>query len=160
MAKRRMFSKEIVSSDAFRDMGLGSQALYYALGMEADDDGVVNNFRSVQRSIGANDDDMRILLAKRFVLPLGDDNSLIVIKHWKINNYIQKDRYSKTRYLKELSVFGLDRNGAYTEKENLCIQNGYTDKVSIDKVSIDKVSLDKNSKEDINKEREDDDELF
>lgn len=150
MASRRMFSKDITQSDAFRQMGLGAQALYFHLGMEADDDGVVNNFKSIQRSIGANDDDLKILLAKRFILSLGDGD-IIVIKHWKINNYIQKDRYTPTKYQKELKELGLDENGAYTENQLSlfndfpCIQNGYTGKDSIGKVSKVKDSEEKNN---------------
>ena len=166
MANRRMFSKEIVTSDAFREMGLGSQALYYALGMEADDDGVVNNYRSTQRAIGANDDDMRVLVAKRFVLPI-DESGIIVIKHWKINNYIQKDRYTPSKYQKELAMLGLDKNNAYTDKPE-CIQNGYTDKNSIDKYSKDKEkinskginSIDYATNPNAREENDDDNELF
>lgn len=110
-----MFSKEIVGSDAFREMGLGSQALYFALGMEADDDGVVNNHKSIIRAIGANPDDIKVLIAKRFILVVESDE-LIVIKHWKINNYIQKDRYTPSRYKKDIAMLELDENDSYCYK--------------------------------------------
>ena len=124
MANRRMFSKDITESDAFRDMPLSTQALYFHLGMNADDDGVVNNPKSLLRCIGASDDDLKILLAKRFVIAI-EEAGLIVIKHWKINNYIQKDRYSPSKYVKELKLLGLDENNAYQFMDTNCIQNGY-----------------------------------
>ena len=102
-----MFSKDITESDAFKEMPLSSQALYFHLGMNADDDGVVNNPKSIQRCIGASLDDLKILLAKRFVIAI-EESGLIVIKHWKINNYIQRDRYTPTKYQKELKLLGLN----------------------------------------------------
>ena len=140
MAKRRMFSKEITESDAFREMPLSSQALYFHLGLSADDDGVVNNPKTVQRCIGASSDDLKILLAKRFVIAI-EDSGLIVIKHWRINNYIQKDRYTPSKYQKELRLLGLDENNAYSDVDTICIQNGYSDKERIEKNSEDKNSL-------------------
>ena len=110
-----MFSKDIVDSDAFKSMPLSSQALYFHLGMAADDDGVVNNYRSISKSINANDDDGKLLIMKRFILPISNGD-LIVIKHWKINNIIQKDRYTPSKYQRELEELGFDSNGAYTEK--------------------------------------------
>ena len=139
-----MFSKNITESDAFREMPLSSQALYFHLGMSADDDGVVNNPKTIQRCIGASEDDLKILLAKRFVIAI-EDAGLIVIKHWKINNYIQKDRYSPSKYVKELKLLGLDENNAYLVLDTNCIQDGYIDKKRIEKERIDKVSLVKSS---------------
>ena len=140
MANRRMFSKDITESDAFREMPLSSQALYFHLGMSADDDGVVNNPKTIQRCIGASEDDLKILLAKRFVIAI-EDAGLIVIKHWKINNYIQKDRYTPTKYQKELRLLDLDENNAYQFMDTSCVQNGYAGKKRIEKISIDKNSL-------------------
>lgn len=126
MAERRMFAKTIVESDAFLEMSLSAQALYFHLGMEADDDGIVANPTAIQRMIGAAPDDLKTLLAKRFIL--GFDSGVIVVKHWKINNYIQKDRYRPTTYIEELSTLTLDEKNAYTEagKNAMytdCIQN-------------------------------------
>ena len=140
MAKRRMFSREITESDAFREMPLSSQALYFHLGLSADDDGVVNNPKSIQRCIGASSDDLKILLAKRFVIAF-EESGIIVIKHWRINNYIQKDRYSPSKYQKELRLLGIDENNAYSDTDTTCIQNGYLDKERIEKNSEDKISL-------------------
>lgn len=115
MAKRRMFSSDITSSDAFQDMPLSAQALYFHLGMNADDDGVVNSPKAVQRSLGASQDDLRLLVAKRFIIPIAE-SEIVVIKHWKINNLIQKDRYTPSKYKRELELLELDENKAYKEK--------------------------------------------
>ena len=119
MAQRRMFSKQITESDAFMDMSLSAQALYFHLGMSADDDGFVNSPKRVQRVIGANDDDLKLLIAKSFIIPF--DTGVVVIKHWKINNYIPKDRYTPTAYTEEKAQLFEKPNRAYT----LCIQDVY-----------------------------------
>ncbi len=136
MAERRMFAKTIVDSDAFMDMPLSSQALYFHLSMRADDDGFINNPRKILKMIGASDDDMKILIAKKYVLLF--ESGVIAIKHWKINNYIQKDRYKETVYIKEKSALKLKENGAYTLEKEPCIQNVYSldTQYSIGKVSI------------------------
>lgn len=136
MAQRRMFSKQITESDAFLDMPLSAQALYFHLGMSADDDGFVNSPRRIQRVIGANDDDLKLLIAKNFVIAF--DTGVVVIKHWKINNYIQKDRYTPTTYEDEKAQLFEKENRAYT----LCIQNGYE---MYSQTRLDKTSTDKNS---------------
>ena len=122
MPKRRMFSLEIVDSDSFLSMPPTTQNLYFPLGMRADDDGVVKNPMSIKRVVGASDDDLRILIAKRFILPI-EDSGIIVIKHWKLNNYIQKDRYTPSKYQKELALLGLDENGAYKEEKIDLLRN-------------------------------------
>lgn len=112
MAERRMFAKTIVLSDAFLDMPMSARCLYFTLGMLADDDGFVNAPRSIMRQCGASDDDMKLLLAKKFVLLF--DSGVIVIKHWRINNYLRNDRYVETKYTEEKATLELDKNGAYT----------------------------------------------
>lgn len=119
MAQRRMFSKQITESDAFMDMPLSAQALYFHLGMSADDDGFVNAPKRVQRVIGANDDDLKLLIAKNFLIAF--DSGVVVVKHWKINNYIPKDRYTPTVYEEEKATLFEKPNRAYT----LCIQDVY-----------------------------------
>ena len=116
MAERRMFAKTIIDSDAFIDMPLSTQALYFHLSMRADDDGFINNPRKIQRMVGGSDDDLKLLAAKRFIIPF--DSGVVVIKHWKIHNYIQRDRYKPTVYSEEKSLLEIKENGAYTE----CIQ--------------------------------------
>lgn len=112
MAQRRMFSPDIVCSDAFLDMPTSTQALYFQLGMKADDDGFVNP-KSIMRLIGAKEDDLSVLLAKRFVLPF--ENGVLVIKHWRINNLVRKDWYKPTIYDEYKKRLNLKENGAYTD---------------------------------------------
>jgi hypothetical protein len=119
MAERRMFSKTIIDSDAFLDMPQSTQLLYFQLSMRADDDGFINNPKAILRNIGCKDGDLKILCSKKFVIPF--DSGVIVIKHWRIHNYIQKDRYHETKYKLEKSTLELDENGAYTK----CIQDVY-----------------------------------
>lgn len=148
MAERRMFSKSIIDSDVFLDMPLSTQALYFHLAMRADDEGFVNNPKKIQKMIGASDDDVRILVMKRYILTF--ESGIIVIKHWKIHNYIQSDRFKPTSYVEEKATLTLDEKKSYVE----CIQNGYNldTQVSIGKGSIelDKNSLDKNLMDDAN----------
>ena len=134
MAERRMFAKTIIDSDAFIDMPLSTQALYFHLGMRADDDGFINNPKKIVRMIGASEDDYKLLMAKNFVMPF--DSGIIVIKHWKLHNYIPKDRYKPTVYTEEKSMLELKDNGVYTR----CIQDVYRmdTQVSIGKSSIGK----------------------
>ena len=90
MAERRMFARTIIDSDAFLDMPHTTQLLYFHLSMRADDDGFINNPKNIMRMIGCKDDDLKILLTKKFILPF--ESGVVVIKHWQIHNYIQKDR--------------------------------------------------------------------
>jgi hypothetical protein len=132
-----MFAKTIVLSDAFLDMPLSTRCLYFTLGMLGDDDGFINSPKSVMRQCGASIDDLNLLVAKKFIIPF--DNGVVVIKHWRIHNYIQKDRYKPTVYAKEKAMLTSKDNGAYTE----CIQDvsNVETQVSIGKDSIGKVSL-------------------
>ena len=135
MAERRMFAKTIVLSDAFLDMPLGARCLYMTMGMLADDDGFVNNPKSIIRQCGATEDDLKILFAKKFVIPF--ESGVVVIKHWRINNYLQKDRYNETKYLDEKATLMIDEKGAYKQAESECIHSSvYTGKDSIGKDSI------------------------
>ena len=136
MAERRMFAKTIVLSDAFLDMPMSARCLYFTLGMLADDDGFVNSPKSIMRQVGASIDDMNILLARKFILAF--ESGVIVIKHWRIHNYIQKDRYKGSKYIEEKSTLAVDENGAYTE----CIHDvSIPDtQVRLGKVSLGKVN--------------------
>ena len=111
-AERRMFAKTIIDSDAFLDMPLSAQALYFQLSMRADDDGFVNSPKRIQRMIGASEDDLKLLIAKSFVLVF--DTGVIVIKHWRINNWIRADRKISTTYTDELDMLHIKENGAYS----------------------------------------------
>ena len=148
MAERRMFAKSIVLSDAFLDMPLSARCLYFTLGMLADDDGFVGSPKGIMRQCGASQDDMVVLLQKRFILAF--ESGVIVIKHWRMNNYLQSDRHKKTTYLEELETLDIDNKGAYTERKEPmytnCIQNVYTGKDRLDKDSIDKNSIESKAK--------------
>ena len=111
MAERRMFAKTIIDSDAFLEMPTTSQLLYFHLSMRADDDGFVNKPKSLMRMVGCKDDDLKILFAKKFLIPF--ESGVVVIKHWKIHNYIRKDTYTETKYKEEKSTLELDENSAY-----------------------------------------------
>lgn len=145
MAERRMFAKTIIDSDAFLDMSLSTQALYFHLSMRADDDGFVNNPKKIQRMIGSGDDEMKMLIAKKFIIPF--ESGVCVIKHWRIHNYIQKDRYKETVYKEEKSHLLLKENKSYKYMETQCIQDVSIPEtqVRIGKDSLDKDSLDKDN---------------
>lgn len=142
MAERRMFTKKITDSDAFLDMPLSSQALYFHINMAADDEGFVNNPKKIQRMIGASDDDLRLLVAKNFLIPF--ESGVIVVKHWRMHNYIQKDRFHPTVYQDERQALSVKKNGAYTiavdEMDTKCIQDvsNMDTEVRLGKVSIEK----------------------
>lgn len=112
MAERRMFAKTIVLSDVFLDMPMSARCLYFTLGMLADDDGFVNAPRSIMRQCGASEDDMRVLISKKFVLEF--ESGVIVIKHWRINNYLRNDRYTCTKYTDEKKALCIDEKGSYS----------------------------------------------
>lgn len=115
MAERRMFAKTIIDSDAFLDMPVTARLLYYDLSMRADDDGFVNAPKKIMRMVGASQDDLSILALRKFILPF--DNGIVVIKHWRIHNYIRKDTYNETPYLEEKALLELDENKAYRFKD-------------------------------------------
>lgn len=157
---RRMFSDEITNTDAFLDMPTGSQLLYLHLGMQADDDGFISSPKMVMRMIGASDDELKLLFAKKFLLAF--ENGICVIKHWRINNQIRKDRYKPTTYEKEKNALFIRPNGAYTFNPDgaLPVPNGHfvgedlfgnqvatirQPLVAAGKVSIGKVSIGKNN---------------
>lgn len=113
MAERRMFAKTIIDSDAFLDMPMSTQCLYFHLSMRADDEGFINNPKKIARMVGAGEDDLKLLLAKRFIL--GFESGVIVIKHWKIHNLIRKDRLIETVYQEEKALLTCKENGVYTD---------------------------------------------
>lgn len=115
-----MFSLKIVNSDAFLDMPVDARELYFQLGMHADDDGFVNP-RKIMRMTGASEDALKMLILKRFVLPF--DGGVLVIKHWKSNNYIKSDRYEETRYKELKETLFVNKNGDYTDNKEHSIQN-------------------------------------
>jgi hypothetical protein len=140
VAERRMFAKTIIDSDAFLDMPSSARLLYYDLGMRADDDGFCNSPKKIMRISGASDDDLKLLIAKKFIIPF--ESGVIVIKHWKINNFIRSDRYSETKYKGEKALLELDDNNSYrlTTGIPMCYQlvDERETQVRLGKVSIGK----------------------
>lgn len=143
MAERRMFAKNIIDSDAFLDMPLSTQALYFHLSMRADDDGFVNNPKKIQRMIGCSDDDIKLLIAKNFLIPF--ESGVVVIKHWKIHNYIQKDRYKETLYQQEKAMLIENNSNGYS-LDTKCIQDVSKLDTQV-RLGKDSIELDKDSKE-------------
>lgn len=136
-----MMSKSIIKSDTFLDMPATTQNLYFHMLLDADDDGFINAPKSIMRMIGAKDDDMKVLAAKQFVIPF--ESGVVVIKDWKIHNYIQNDRY-KPSTLPERDLLNIKKDKTYTLKSDVsrmdteCIQT-----VSIGKDRLGKVRLGK-----------------
>lgn len=142
MAERRMMAKSVIKSDQFLDMPATTQNLYFHMLLDADDDGFVNAPKSIMRIVGAKEDDMKLLIAKQFVIGFG--SGVIVIKHWKIHNYIQSDRY-KPSIQPERKLLDVTANKEYqlntdhvSTMDTECIQD-----VSVGKVRLGKVRLDK-----------------
>ena len=142
MAQKRMFNNSVVGSDSFLEMPDSSQNLYFHLSMRADDDGFVDNWRSIMRMTGKKEDDLKILISKSFILPF--ESGILVIKHWKLNNYIQKDRYKETIHTSEKALLTTDENNVYRLDTN-CIP-------SIEENSIEENSIEENSSEKQNAE--------
>ena len=152
MAEKRMFAKTIIDSDLFLDMPVTAQLLYFHLCMRADDDGFINNPKRIMRDVRCSDDDMKMLIAKDYVIPF--ESGVIVIKHWRLHNYIQKDRY-KPSLCDEKNLLTTNKNKVYermdteciqidNKMDTECIQIGDTDKNRLDKNRLDKNRLDKN----------------
>lgn len=111
MAQRRMFSKEVTTSDLFVDMPSSSQLLYFHLGMEADDEGFIGNAKMLSRAYGSNNDDLKLLEAKGFIIAF--PSGVTVVKDWNLNNKIRKDRVKATIYTEEKTLLSLDSKGSY-----------------------------------------------
>lgn len=147
IAERRMFAKTIIDSDAFLEMPVSSQCLYFHLSMRADDEGFINKPKTIMRMIGAKDDDMNVLILKKFIIPF--ESGVVVIKHWKIHNYIRGDRLHETKYQVEKSELALDENNSYT----LCLTSdsqlvdSCPTEVRLGKDRLGKDSIDNNKKE-------------
>ena len=152
MADKRMFSKSIIDSDAFLDLPLSAQALYFHLAMRADDEGFVNSPKKIQRIIGASDDDGKLLIMKKFLIPF--DSGVVVIKHWFIHNYIRSDRLKATNYEEERASLTVKKNGAYSLSDgcqsNVSQMSGrcqaddgqMSDQYRLDKNRLDEFSVD------------------
>ena len=153
MANKRMFNLSVVDTDLFLEMPITSRLLYYELGMRADDDGFVDNWKKIMRMAGLVEDDLKVLIAKKFIIPF--ESGVIVIRHWRLNNYLRNDRHTPTRHKEELARLYVE-NDVYelenTEKSTMLpdgIPTVYPDKNRIDKNRIDKnrVVAEENKKE-------------
>lgn len=147
MAERRMFAKTIIDSDAFLELPFNSQLLYFHLAMRADDEGFVNKVKTIMRMIGLSDDDIIPLFDKKFLIPFS--SGVVVIKHWKIHNYVRKDTFTETKYKDERSLLEYDENKAWRLVDNEPLQSRGravdepSTQVSIGKVSTGKVRIGK-----------------
>lgn len=127
MAQRRMFSLRVVDTDKFMDMPTSTQALYFHLGMHGDDDGFVSSPKKIARAAGCNDDDLRLLASKGFIIPF--ESGVVVISEWRVNNTLKNDRYQPTLYQEEMATLQNDGSGKYIVSSNvvpLRFQNGST----------------------------------
>lgn len=139
-----MFSKKITDTDSFLDMPLSTQALYFHLNMGADDEGFVDKVKTIQRTIGASNDDLKVLIGKGFLIPF--ESGVVVIRHWRIHNYIQADRFQATIYQDEKEQLDFDKSKIASIKPlDQCIQNvsKMDTQVRLGEDSLDKDRLDK-----------------
>lgn len=137
-----MFAKTIIDSDLFLDMPMSTQLLYFHLSMRADDDGFINNPKKIQRMVGCSEDDLKMLVVKQFIIPF--ESGVVVIKHWRIHNYIRNDRHKPT-LCSERDLIVLDENMVYQVSDN-CQSSGIpmVDKMDT-QVRLGKVSIGKDS---------------
>lgn len=151
MAERRMFAKNVIDSDLFLDMPLSTQALYFHLAMRADDDGFVNNPKKISKMIGADDDSLKLLCVKKFLIPF--ENGVVVIRHWKVHNYIRKDTYKETAYKVEKALLYVDDNEQYhtcdepvtelTQVRDVTVDGSLTqDRIGKDRIGKDRIDID------------------
>ena len=148
MAQKRMFDKIITNDDNFLEMPNSTQALYFHLSMNADDDGFVNNWKSIMKITGTKEDDLKILISKSYLIPF--DSGIIVIKHWRINNYLRGDRYRPTQFQKEFNMLENHENKAYqlkSEWSTIGIPLVNPDKNRIDKNRLAQNRIEKNREE-------------
>lgn len=139
MAQKRMFDKSITNSDNFLELPDSSQILYFHLSMNADDDGFIDNWKSIMRMTGTKEDDLKILITKSYVIPF--DSGVIVIRHWRMNNYLRTDRYKETTHKEEKKLLSLGENEEYLLQNKVGIPLVYPDKNRLDKNSIEEKEI-------------------
>ena len=134
VADKRMMSKSVIDTDMFLDMPASTQCLYFHMLLRADDDGFLKNAKTIMRTVGASPDDVKLLIAKQYLIPF--DTGIMAIKHWRIHNYIKKDRYKPTD-CEEIKLLEVNEKGEYVLAEPVrnqvgsnmeppCIQSGTT----------------------------------
>lgn len=156
MAQRRMFSLKVIDTDNFLDMSVASRELYFQLGMRADDDGFVSNPRRIMRMLGASDDDLRLLITKKFIIPMST-NGVCVVTHWKVNNFIRPDRYEETQFKEEKARLSLI-DGKYCFDFMNKIDTGIPEDIPLvdpGKVRLGKVSIEEREEEEKTEETPD-----
>lgn len=139
MAQKRMFDKSITNSDNFLELPDSSQILYFHLSMNADDDGFIDNWKSIMRMTGTKEDDLKILITKSYVIPF--DSGVIVIRHWRMNNYLRTDRYKETTHKEEKKLLSLGENEEYLLQNKIGIPMVHPDKNRLDKNSIEEKEI-------------------
>lgn len=144
MAERRMMAKSVIDTDQFMDMPATAQNLYFHLLLRADDDGFLSNVKQVQRMTGNKDDDLKILFAKQYLIPF--ESGVVVIKHWKIHNYIQKDRYHPSR-LPEKEEVEVNNYGEWEKKSVSSVSNMYPDCIHTVSIGKDRLGKDRLGKD-------------
>ena len=151
MAEKRMFSIKLIDTDLFLELPTTSQNLYFHLGMRADDDGFVDKPKTIMKVVGAKEDDLKILIMKKFLIPF--DSGLIVIRHWRLNNYLRSDRYNETKYLEEKSMLSIKENGEYELKNDVGIPSGRPNTINLNlNTNINSLDILEENKEIKNKE--------
>ncbi|MDD3775472.1 MAG: hypothetical protein PHV08_05890 [Sulfurovaceae bacterium] len=140
MAEKRMFAKSIIDSDLFLDMPMSAQNLYFHLAIRADDEGFVSNPKRIQRMLGVGDDDVKILLAKEFLILF--ESGVVVVTHWKLHNYIQSDRFKPSNYVEEREQLYIKNNKIYT-LDTTCIHyvSSLDTQIRLEKIRKDKISI-------------------
>lgn len=146
LANKRMYSKDVTDSDDFIEMSSAAQALYFHLNQGADDDGFNNQIQIAMMKAHASTDDLKILMAKSFVIRF--ECGVIVIKHWRLHNTLRKDRYTPTNYQEELNMLGIKDNGVYTLGCQPVAERLPSGCPSIDKSSVVESSIEEDSVED------------
>lgn len=116
-----MMSKSVIDTDMFLDMPASTQCLYFHMLLRADDDGFLKNAKTIMRTVGASPDDIKLLIAKQYLIPF--DTGIMAIKHWRIHNYIKKDRYKPTD-CEEIKLLEVNEKGEYVLAEPVRSQVG------------------------------------
>lgn len=150
MADRRMMSKTVIDTDMFLDMPISAQSLYFHLLLRADDDGFLKNIKTIMRTVGASPDDIKLLIAKQYLLLF--ESGVVAIKHWRVHNVIRKDRYKPTT-CDERNLIELDSSGEYKLLTTAGIPNGNPGKVRLGKVRLEKREKREVTQEEMSKEK-------
>jgi len=153
MGDRRMISRQLVTDDSFLDMPFSARALYFTLVACADDDGFVNGPKSITRQIGATQEDLDTLVTNHYLFLF--ESGVVAIRHWKMQNYVPKDRYHPTTFKKEFNQLCVDKNGIYNQKPlelavSEDVDNLYTDCIQDDDIPYTEVKLSKDKLSKVN----------